>query len=348
MAKTLFFTLALAISVLSASGQDGRPVVALVEKLDPELDRVLPAATPVEQLAAGFVWSEGPVWSRTGGCLFFSDVAANAIYKWTAFDGLATYLERSGYEGPPRSGLPGSNGLAIDQRGRLVICQQGERRVVRQERDGTLTVLASHYLGRRLNSPNDLVFASNGDLYFTDPPYGLPEGNADPAKELNFNGVYRLTASGELILLTSRISYPNGIALSPDEETLYLSNSDRKQAVWMAFPLKPDRTLGPGQVIHDVTDWQNYSPGLPDGIKVDRNGYLFTAGPGGIYIMAPDGRFLGRMLIGESANCAWGEDGSVLYITAGNRLCRIQTTTRGAGWVQRYARSQRRSRTPSR
>ncbi|RPI21418.1 MAG: SMP-30/gluconolactonase/LRE family protein [Acidobacteria bacterium] len=341
MNKLSILTLALTISMLAASAQD-QAVVAAIEKFDPELDHLLTTTTPVEQLATGFLLSEGPVWSQSRRCLLFSDVAKNAIYEWAPSRGLATYLTPSGYDGPPTSGLPGSNGLTLDQRDRLIICQQGERRVVRLEEDGTFTVLASHYLGKRLNSPNDLVFASNGDLYFTDPPYGLPKGNSDPAKELKFNGVYRLTAGGELSLLTSQVSYPNGIALSPDEETLYVSNSDPKRAVWLAFGIGPDGKLGTGRVIQDVT---GLSPGLPDGIKVDRNGYLFTAGPGGIYIIAPDGRFLGRIRTGESANCAWGENGSVLYITAGDRLCRIQTTTQGAGWSRRYSSSQRRRTT---
>lgn len=202
------------------------------------------------------------------------------------------------------------------------------------EAGGTFTTLADRYNGKRFNSPNDGVFKSNGDLYFTDPPYGLIGLNADPAKELDFNGVYRLTASdGKVTLLTREMTFPNGIAFSPDEKTLYVANSDPKKAIWMAFPVQDDGTLGAGRVFGDVTSSVGSKPGLPDGMKVDQAGNLFATGPGGVLIFAPDGTHLGTFATGQrTANCGWGEDGTVLYITADMYLGRIKLTTKGPGF----------------
>jgi len=220
--------------------------------------------------------------------------------------------------------------LLLDPSGRLVLCQHGDRQIARLEKDGSQTILVSEYQGKRLNSPNDATFKSNGDLYFTDPPYGLNGLNDDPAKELDFNGVYRLTPKGELTLLTREMSFPNGIAFSPDESVLYVANSDPKKAIWMAFPVKNDGTLGTGNVFYDVTSQVGQYPGLPDGLKVDRKGNLFATGPGGVSIFSPDGQLLGRIDTGvATANCGWGDDGSVLYITADSYLCRVKTNTNG-------------------
>ena len=229
---------------------------------------------------------------------------------------------------------PGSNGLLMDRQGRLVLCQHGDRRVARLEPDGKFTTLADKYMGKRLYSPNDGVFKSNGDLYFTDPPYGLPKLNQDPAKELDFNGVYRLSASdGTLTLLTKEMTFPNGIALSPDEKTLYVANSDREKAIWMAFPLKDDGTVGAGRVFADVTSSVPTKKGLPDGMKVDAAGNVFATGPGGVLVFAPDGTHLGTFNTGEAtANCGWGEDGSVLYITADMYIGRVRLRTKGQGF----------------
>jgi gluconolactonase len=203
------------------------PTFGKIDRFDPAFDKLVPPDAKLEKLAEGFVWSEGPVWIRDGGYLVFSDVPKNTAFKWKEGEGISVFLKPSGYSGSTARGdEPGSNGLTVDSQGRLVLCQHGDRRVARLEKDRTQTTLADKYLGKRLNSPNDLVYKSNGDLYFTDPPYGLKGENQDPKKELPYNGVYRLSKNGELTLLTSELTYPNGIALSPDEQTLYVAVSD--------------------------------------------------------------------------------------------------------------------------
>jgi gluconolactonase len=199
--------------------------------------------------------------------------------------------------------------------------------------NGGKRTLVDNYQGRRLNSPNDLTYKSNGELYFTDPPYGLPKNWDDPRRELDFCGVYRLDKDGKLTLLAKDLSRPNGIAFSPDEKTLYVANSDPQRAIWMAYPVNGDGTLGSGRVFANVTEMVAKHKGLPDGMKVDRSGNLFATGPGGVHIYSPEGKLLGRIETGEAtANCAWGDDGSTLYITADMWLCRVKTKTRGAGW----------------
>jgi gluconolactonase len=302
--------------------------------LDPALDALIPREAVIEKLASGFDWAEGPVWVRKGEYLLFSDVPRNIVYKWREGIGTREFLAPSGYSGQtPRAGEPGSNGLAIDSNGRLILCEHGDRRVGRLEKDGTRTTLVQYFKYHRLNSPNDLVYKSNGDLYFTDPPYGLLKLNQDPEKELMFNGVYRLGATGELTLLTAELSFPNGIALSPDERLLYVAVSDPSRAVWMAYDLKPDGTIGAGRVFFDATSLVKGKKGLPDGMKVDKAGNLFATGPGGVLVFSPEGKHLGTINTGEAtANCAWGDDGSVLYITADSYLCRVTTNTKGKGF----------------
>jgi gluconolactonase len=245
-------------------------------------------------------------------------------------------MKPSGYTGVADYGRePGSNGLTLDAEGRVVFCEHGDRRISRMERDGGKRTLADNYQGKRFNSPNDAAFHSNGDLYFTDPPYGLPKQAADPRRELDFCGVYRWSRKdGTVTLLTRELSRPNGIAFSPDERTLYVANSDPQRAIWMAYPVKADGTLDAGRVFADVTS--SVGPamrGLPDGLKVDRGGAVFATGPGGVYVFAPGGKLLGRIDTGQAtANCGWGEDGSTLYLTADSYLCRIRTKTKGAGW----------------
>jgi gluconolactonase len=309
------------------------PSMGSIERLDPAFDKLIPKDAKIEKLADGFAWSEGPVWvpAADGSYLLFSDIPRNRVMKWQEGKGVSVYMEKSGYTGkePFKGREPGSNGLALDREGRLILCQHGNRQVARREKDGKITVLADRYMGKRLNSPNDLVFKSNGDLYFTDPPYGLPLGVLDRNKELPFQGVYRLTPKGELTLLTKEMSRPNGIAFAPDEKTLYVANSDPLRPVWMAFAVKEDGTLGKGKVFFNASKWVGKKPGLPDGMKVDRDGNVFATGPGGVLVLSPDGKHLGTLATGvPTANCAWG-DGSVLYITADKSLCGIKTSTKG-------------------
>ena len=311
------------------------PTLGTIERIDPRFDRLVPADARVERIAEGFDWSEGPVWDKKAGRLLFSDVPMNTVFQWQDRKAVSVFLKPSGYTGStPRGGEPGSNGLLMDAGGRLVLCQHGDRRVARLDGDKFATI-ADRYMGKRFNSPNDGVFKSNGDLYFTDPPYGLLGLNKDPAKELDFNGVYRISAAdGTVTLLTKEMTFPNGIALSPDEKTLYVANSDPAKAIWMAFPVKDDGTIGAGKVFADMTS--AVSParkGLPDGMKVDASGNVFATGPGGVLVFAPDGTHLGTFATGEAtANCGWGEDGSVLYITADMYIGRVRLTTKGKGF----------------
>jgi len=310
------------------------PSLGRIVRDSPKLDELLDELAVIEVLATDFDWAEGPVWNRKGGYLLFSDIPRNSVMKWDAQNGIRLYLKPSGFTGVgPYSKEPGSNGLIIDPQGRLISMEHGDRRVSRMDPDGGKRTLVDNYQGKRLNSPNDGVLHSSGALYFTDPPYGLPKQAEDPRREMDFCGVFRLSPDGQLTLLTKELSRPNGIAFSPDEKILYVANSDPERAIWMAFPVKSDGTLGPGRVFADVTSMAGKMPGLPDGMKVDRAGNLWATGPGGVHIYAPDGTRLGRLDTGEAtANCAWGDDGSTLYVTADMYLCRIKTKTKGAGW----------------
>lgn len=316
----------------SEAAEEQRQTIGTIERLDPALDSLIPPDAVIEVLAEGFNWSEGPVWIEDGDYVLFSDVPENRIYRWKEGEGDQVWLEPSGYTGDvPRGGEPGSNGLLLDSEGQLVLCQHGDRRVARMDApltapEPSFTTLADRYDGMRFSSPNDAVFDSNGTLYFTDPPYGLPEGPGDPTQETSFNGVYRLGADGEVTLLTDELSRPNGIGLSPDENTLYVANSDPERAIWMAYDLLPSGTIANGRVFFDATDLVSEDNlGLPDGLKVDAAGNLFATGPGGVLVFSPDGRHLGTIRTTQAtANCAIGEDGKTLYMTADSYLLRLQ------------------------
>jgi gluconolactonase len=303
-----------------------------VVRLDPRFDELVSANAELEKVADGFTWAEGPVWNRAGKYLLFSDVPNNRIIKFKVGERATVFLQSSGYTGTqPFTGRePGSNGLTFDKEGRLVFCQHGDRRISRLEKNGTRTTLVDNYQGKRLNSPNDLIYKSNGDLYFTDPPFGLPKTFDDPKKELPFQGVYRLSRDGKLTLLTTEVKAPNGIAFSPDEKKLYVADSTR--ALWFVFDVKKDGTLSPGRVLFDGTEEAKGRPGVADSLKVDVFGNIFAAAPGGLLIIAPDGTLLGRFDLGTATgNCAWGEDGSTLFITSDTRVYRIRLKTHGVG-----------------
>ena len=309
-----------------AAQQAGSNVGA--RRLDPELDALVSPSVKIEKIAVGFAFTEGPVWKHEG-FLLFSDIPNNVIRKWTA-SGISVYREHSGYSknDAPAGAYIGSNGLTIDRQGRLTICEHGNRRVTRVERNGEVTVLADRYQGKRFSSPNDLVYKSDGSLYFTDPPHGFPKEDQDPRKELPFNGIYRVK-DGNLQLLSTELTRPNGIAFSPDEKLLYVSNSDARRKVWMRFEVQNDGGLGRGDVFYDVTS--ETADGLPDGMKVDQRGNLYCTGPGGIWIFTPRGKHLGTIVLPETpANLAWGGgDGKTLFITARTSLYRIETKVHG-------------------
>ncbi len=244
------------------------------------------------------------------GHLLFSDIPRNSIFKWSPASGISLFMSPSGYTGVTYYGLePGSNGLILDREGRLVMCEHGDRRVSVLTKDGGKLTLADRYQGKRLNSPNDAALKSNGDIYFTDPPYGLPQRYEDPRRELDHCGVYRLAVDGKLTLLSTALERPNGIGFAPDEKTLYVAQSDPKKAIWMAFPVKDDGTLGEGKVLHDATKLVgDANPGLPDGLAVDVAGNIWATGPGGVFIFSPDGKVLGKILTGQkTSNCKFAK-----------------------------------------
>jgi len=311
-----------------------------VVRLDPAIDAIVPANPKIFKLAEGFQFTEGPIWVNPGH-LLFSDPNANTIYKYSAADAkLTVFKKHSGYSGKDVAeyGQPGSNGLTLDPQGRLTINQHGNRRVARLEKDGRLTVLADKYEGKRLNSPNDLVYRSDGTLFFTDPPFGLPKFYDDPRKELPYSGVFAL-GNGTLKLLTTELKGPNGIAFSPDEKYLYVGNWDPEKKVVMRYEIDAQGNASNGKVFYDMTKAQGED--AIDGIKVDQQGNLYVSGPGGLWILSPSGKHLGTIIAPKHPhNMAWGgADGKTLYITAQNTLYRIPLNIPGIrpGEEQRVA-----------
>ena len=316
----------------AGAGSGIQQVETKIIRKDPSLDELLPAGAKIEKLAGGFLFTEGPVWVRDGGYLLFSDPNNNLIYRWSQEDGISIYRTHSGYTGMDigEYGQPGSNGLTLDAEGRLTINEHGNRRVTRLEKNGQLTVRADRYQGKRLNSPNDLVYRSDGVLYFTDPPFGLPKFFEDPRKELPYSGVFCLI-NGELKLVSTDVTGPNGLAFSPDEKFLYVDNWDEKRKVIMRYEVQPDGTFTNGSVFFDATN----EPGEDawDGMKVDQRGNLYLSGPNGLWIISPEGKHLGTIVGPEHPhNLAWGgEDHKTLYLAAQTGLYRLSVNIPGAG-----------------
>lgn len=302
---------------------------AKVERLDKSVNQLIPTDAKLEKVANGYTWTEGPVWISNGGYLLFADIPGNAIWKFVPGKGASLFLRPSGWaEKTPFGGKePGSNGMTLDSKGRLTVAGHANRNVWRMETmdpKGPITILADRYEGKRFNSPNDLVYRSDGSLYFTDPPYGLASQlDNDPKKELKVNGVYRL-ANGKLQLLVSDLTRPNGLAFTPDEKFLYVDCSDPKKKIWMKYPVNADGTLAKGVLFADSTS--DPREGAPDGMKVDHAGNVFSTGPGGIWIFSSTGKHIGTIDMPErTANLAWGgADGRMLYITASTGLYRMQ------------------------
>ena len=307
-----------------------REVETKINRLDPALDALISPGTKIEKLAGGFLFTEGPVWVRDGGYLLLSDPNNNLIYRWSQNDGVSIYRTHSGYTGMDigEYGQPGSNGLTLDKEGRLTINEHGNRRVTRLEKNGQLTILANRYQGKRLNSPNDLVYRSDGALYFTDPPFGLPKFFDDPRKELPFSGVFCLIG-GELKLVSTDLTGPNGLAFSPDEKYLYVDDWDDKRKVIMRYAVHPDGSLSDGEILLDATNERDENAW--DGMKVDQNGNLYLSGPGGLWIISAEGKHLGTVVGPEHPhNLAWGdEDGKTLYLCAQTGLYRIRVNIPG-------------------
>ena len=305
--------------------------VGSIVRSDPALDKLVSPGTKIEKLQGGFRFIEGPVWVRSGKYLLFSDLQSNAIMKWSP-DGGASVFRKPIFTGSFPDGVQiGSNGLTLDKQGRLIAAEHGNRRVSRLEKDGSVTVMADRYEGKRLNSPNDLVSKSNGDVYFTDPP-GLyrtyAEGPTAPKRELDFAGVYRVTGPGKVELATKEVPYPNGIAFSPDEKKLYIASS-RPEKFWMVYDVEANGSLAHGKKFFDATSIPG--EGVPDGMKVDREGNIYATGPAGIMIFTPEAKLLGTIQLPEiPANLNWGDaDGKALYITARTSLYRIRMNVAG-------------------
>ena len=317
-----------------AADEGGSSTFGKITRLDPALDKLLPKDAKIEKLAEGFKWAEGPVWKD--GEVLFSDVPENTIYRWKEGQQKAEVFLRpsGGMESTPEFREPGSNGLALDANGNLLICQHGMRRVARLAKDGTQTPIADRVGEKRFNSPNDLAVAKNGDIYFTDPPYGLAGVDKSPLKELPYNGVFRVTKEGVVSVLLKDVDWPNGIALSPDEKRLYVAVSSGEKPRIMAYDVQADGSVVNGGVFFDATPLKGSGRhGSCDGLKVDQAGNLFATGPGGVLIISPEGKHLGTIETGKAtANCGWGDDGSTLYITANDTLCRVKTTTKGTGF----------------
>lgn len=305
--------------------------IGKIERMLPEMEAIIASDAKIEVLGEGYTWSEGPVWVQNGGYLLFTDVPENKIYKWKEGEGVSLYLSPSGFTGDKTDSTePGANGLTIDASGHLVMCQHGDRRVAQM--DAPLDSPAPKFItkadkwnGKRLNSPNDLVFDKKGNLYFTDPPYGLKGHTESPLKEIPFQGVYRIGADGKVVLLDSTLTRPNGIAISPNGSTLFVANSDPEKALWMAYDIQPDGNVANGHEFHNATEMVGDSlKGLPDGMKVRSDGIIFATGPGGVLVFNTNGILLGRINPGEpTANCAVGGDG-YLYLTSDMYLCRVK------------------------
>ncbi|MGQ8338343.1 SMP-30/gluconolactonase/LRE family protein [Sunxiuqinia sp. A32] len=298
---------------------------------DPKLHQIIPENAQIEILAEGFEWSEGPLWLASESKVIFSDIPNNAIFEWSEKGGKKLFLKNSGYTSDKkRGGEIGSNALLLDKDGRLILCQHGDRRIARMNTDlknpsTDFTTIIDKYQGKRLNSPNDATFHKNGDIYFTDPAYGLEFYLDDPAKEIDFQGVFKVDKNGEITLLTKELSCPNGIAFSPDYTKLYVANSDPEKAIWMVYDVAKNGLLKNGKVFFDATERAKHQKGLPDGMKVHPNGWIFASGPGGILIFTPDAKLLGTISTGEeTANCAFNSDFTQLYITADNYLLRVK------------------------
>ncbi len=326
--SVLLFSLFLAGCSRVPTPAAGTHGVGTILRLDPALDALVPRGAQIEKVAGGFQFTEGPLW-RPDGRLWFSDVVGNVVRSVTPSGQVEVLIRNSGGTAPgaPAGSFIGSNGMIAGPDGTVLLCRHTDRDIVRVDKDLHVTPYLEKFEGKRFNSPNDLVFRSDGALYFTDPPYGLLKQDDDPAKELKSNGVFRY-GGGKLQSVIQDLSRPNGIAFSPDQNVLYIANSDEKHKVWMRYDVAADGSVSNGRIFADVT--AEKEDGLPDGMKVDSLGNVYGSGPGGIWVFSPEGKHLGTIKPPETpANCNWGDDGKTLYITARTGVYRIRLAVAG-------------------
>ena len=302
------------------------------EIYEQDFSDIVDQAAPSRLLGEGYQWAEGPAWDAERQSLYFTDVPANLAYRWSATNGVESFLEPSGVEPELAQGMreAGANGLLMGKSGELLICNHGRRAVEAMDlQTGQRRILASEFAGRRFNSPNDLIEADDGTIYFTDPPYGLEGLDASPLKQMEHNGVYRISPNGEVSRIVEDMSFPNGVALSADQSALYIAQSDPDAPLVRKLDLAGDKG---SRLWFDARPYMKGHAGLPDGMAVSRSGHVFLAGPGGVLVIDTSARCLGRIATGRAtANCAFGEDGRTLFITAQNRLLAVRTRVVGTG-----------------
>ncbi|MFC4871849.1 SMP-30/gluconolactonase/LRE family protein [Negadavirga shengliensis] len=337
MNKAGFFPLMLLLALWIAAcgpkkseGEKQETLSLEIERHDPRLDQIIDPEAEAVILGSGFEWTEGPLWLEKEQKLLFSDIPYNRVHSWTAEEGVSIYLEPAGFTGEgTRGGELGSNGLLLDPEGALVLCQHGDRRMAKMKAPlnspkAEYETIVDNFEGMRFNSPNDAAYDAGGDLYFTDPPYGLEKNMEDPSKEIPFQGVYRFSKEGELTLLLDSISRPNGLAFSPDGGSLIIANSDPAKPIWYAYSVSSDGDLSQGRIFYDATEEFKTDKGLPDGLKVRKDGLIFATGPGGVWIFDQQAKVLGRLKVGElTSNVALDKAGKNLYVTADSYVVRI-------------------------
>jgi gluconolactonase len=331
------FSLLLAACVANERPAPPLPTLGRLTAIDASFHHTVAADARIEKVSEGFTWAEGPAWVHDGSYLLFTDVPENTLYRWNQNDGLSIFLKPSGLAGPDPGTLreAGANGLYAEPDGTVLLADSGTRLVARFDpKTKRKSTLAATFQGKRFNSPNDVVRHSSGAVFFTDPPYGLKGLDDAPSKEMAFNGVYRIDANGAVQLVDDSLRFPNGIALSPDERTLYVSNSDPARPVWMAYSLDAQGKVVGKRVFADASDLLGEGvPGLPDGMAVSDDGRIFATAPGGVLVFDAGGKRLGRIETGSAvSNCAFGDDGSTLYMTSHTFVARIRVNATGLGF----------------
>ena len=310
---------------------------ARIDRWDPAMDAIVPKDWKVEKIAEGFGWAEGPIWVKSGGYLLFTDVPGNKMWKWSEKGGLEKFLDPSGAAtfDPAIWREAGANGLAIDGPNSILVADTGNRGIQRLDlKTKQKTPIAMAFEGKKFSSPNDVAKTKNGVVFFTDPPYGFRKFDAAPEKEIAFNGVYRMAKDSKVTVIEKELTRPNGVALSPDERTLYVAQSEGTKAIINAYVLDAKGEVVSKRLFHDATDLVvPGSPGAPDGLTVAADGTVFTSAPGGVLVLSKDGKRLGRIWDGkQTANCKFGDDGKTLYMASSNMVARIRLNIKGQGF----------------